>query len=88
MLTLDIRPNVFKFLKTLQPKQYRQVASKIFELMHNPRLHDSILFENPWYRTDIGEYRIVYKFDDQTVSILGVGKRNDDEVYREVKRLQ
>lgn len=35
---------------------------------------------------DQGEYRIVYRFDDRSVSILVVGKRNDDEVYKKLAR--
>ena len=32
-------------------------------------------------RVDQGEYRIVYFFDEDTVTIVVVGKRNDDDVY-------
>ena len=34
------------------------------------------------FRADIGECRIVYRFDEKSVSLLVVYKRNDDEVYK------
>jgi hypothetical protein len=36
---------------------------------------------------DIGEYRIIYRFDEGTFSIPAIGKRNDGEVYRLLRRL-
>jgi mRNA interferase RelE/StbE len=40
-------------------------------------------------RVDSGEYRIVYRFDTNLdlVEVILVGKRNDDEVYKQLKRL-
>jgi mRNA-degrading endonuclease RelE of RelBE toxin-antitoxin system len=38
------------------------------------------------YRKDVGEYRIIYKFDDETVYVLLIGKRNDDDVYKRLTR--
>lgn len=35
---------------------------------------------------DMGEHRIVYRFDDKTVSVLIVDKHNDDEVYNKLSR--
>jgi mRNA interferase RelE/StbE len=75
------------FLKTLPPKQFKQVFTKLWDLRINPRPHDSIKlvgFDDK-YRTDIGEYRIVYTFDAAIVTIEVIGKRNDGDVYRKVK---
>ncbi len=38
---------------------------------------------------DSGEYRIVYRFDADAdlVEVILVRKRNDDEVYKKLKRL-
>jgi mRNA interferase RelE/StbE len=38
-------------------------------------------------RKDSGEYRVVYRYDDTTVYIMLIGKRNDDEVYKQLERL-
>jgi mRNA interferase RelE/StbE len=42
-----------------------------------------------FYRVDSGEYRIIYRFtpEEDLVEIILVGKRNDDEVYEQFKRL-
>ncbi|NJO40557.1 MAG: type II toxin-antitoxin system RelE/ParE family toxin [Cyanobacteria bacterium CRU_2_1] len=42
-----------------------------------------------YYRVDTGEYRIVYRFtpSEDLVEIVLVGKRNDDEVYKQLNRL-
>jgi len=38
------------------------------------------------HRVDQGEFRIVYRFDEKSVAVLIVGKRNDDEVYKKLSR--
>jgi mRNA interferase RelE/StbE len=38
------------------------------------------------YRVDIGEYRVIYSFNETIVSIFIVGKRNDSEVYKNAKK--
>lgn len=83
MLKIDITKSAGKFIKKLPPKHYRQVVSTILSLRENPTPHDSEqLTGYPEYlRVDIGEYRIVYRFDEETVHVAVVGKRNDDEVY-------
>ncbi len=87
MLKLDITHDAHKFLKKLPPKQYRQVVSKMLSLMKDPKPHDTkqlIGFPEYW-RTDIGEYRIVYKFSEDLVKIEIIGKRNDSDVYRQFR---
>jgi mRNA-degrading endonuclease RelE of RelBE toxin-antitoxin system len=36
---------------------------------------------------DSGEYRIIYRFDDQNVRMVLIGKRNDAAVHKELQRL-
>jgi mRNA-degrading endonuclease RelE of RelBE toxin-antitoxin system len=81
----QIEKKVFDFLDTLPAKQKSQIAIKILQLFNDPRPNDSIKLKGGKddYRTDIGEYRILYSFSATTgVQILKVGKRNDGEVYR------
>lgn len=88
MYKLDITKAAGKFVKKLDAKQYRQVLSKILELREEADPHDSKqLIGSPEYRrVDIGEYRIIYRVEKDTVKIAVVGKRNDDDVYRRFKR--
>jgi len=37
-------------------------------------------------RVDIGEYRVIYREQDNVILILVIGKRNDDEVYKILDR--
>jgi len=83
VLSLRITKQVRKFFDTLPPKQYRQVFNKILSLMEDPMPTDSIQLQgHPYRRADIGEYRIVYRVQDDCLNVAFVGKRNDDDVYR------
>ncbi len=86
---LDISRDAQGFLRDMQqPKQYKQIACKIFSLLKDPSPPDSKhLSGYPGYlRVDSGEYRIVYTNVDSIIRIVLVGKRNDDEVYRAMQR--
>ena len=88
MLKMDITKSAGKSIKKLPPKRFKQVVGTILGLRENPKPHDSKqLIGYPEYqRVDIGEYRIIYRFDTSTVYIATVGKRNDDEVYKRFKQ--
>ena len=89
MYKLDITRAVDRFLKKLQPKQFRQVVQTILTLRFDPTPHDSKqLIGSPEYRrVDMGEFRIVYRIEDDVIKIAVVGKRNDNDVYRKFDRL-
>jgi mRNA interferase RelE/StbE len=90
MLKIEVSKTAAKFLKKLPPKHARQVAQKIQGLRESPEPHDSQpLRGHPFYRrADIGEYRIVYyvSTDGSTLLVDIVGKRNDDDVYKQLSR--
>lgn len=77
------------FLDTLPPKQFRQVVTTVFRLLSEPYPHDSKQLKGyPYHRVDIGEYRIVYEVEGDDLRVVLIGKRNDDEVYRLLKRMK
>lgn len=88
MNKLDITKAAGNFLEKLPPKQFRQIVRTIFKLREETEPHDSKqLAGHPEYRrVDIGEYRIIYRVDNDTVKICVVGKQNDSEVYKQFKR--
>ena len=89
MHKLSIDRDALKFVQGLDAKQYRQVFNKILSLLSDPAPADSIAMKDyVGRRADIGEYRIVYRFEleQDTVFIDVVDKRNDDAVYRHLKR--
>jgi mRNA interferase RelE/StbE len=91
MAKLDGLETVLDFLKGLQPKIAAQIAKKVLALKVEPLPHDSKQLKGypGFYRVDSGEYRIVYRFeaDEDLVEVILVGKRNDDEVYQQLKQL-
>ena len=88
MLKLEITKQARNFFKILPPKQYRQVFNKILSLLENPRPADSEQLQgHPYRRADVGEYRIVYRVHEDCLVVVLVGKRNDDEIYRLLKKL-
>jgi mRNA interferase RelE/StbE len=85
MLKLLVSKKAQKFLDGLPPKQFRQIIRKVFALLENPRPHDSEELRGyPFLRNDAGEYRIIYDVQGDTLRVIVVGKRNDEEVYRQL----
>jgi mRNA interferase RelE/StbE len=91
MTKLDGLKSVLDCLAGLQPKHAGQIARKIIALGEHPIPSDSQSLKGyaDLRRIDIGEYRIVYSYNEKNdlVEIILVGKRNDDEIYRRLKRM-
>ena len=87
-MLMDITHDSLKFLRTLDPRQFHQVVTALFRLLQDPEPHDSAsLTGYPFRRVDIGEYRIVYRVDGEHLRVPLIGRRNDDDVYRRLRRL-
>ncbi|WP_353740620.1 type II toxin-antitoxin system RelE family toxin [Desulfoferrobacter suflitae] len=75
-----------KFLRPLPARQYRQIFNKIPALMEDPEPSDSSPLRGyPYRRADIGEYRILYRVEQDCLKVALVGKRNDDAIYRRLQ---
>lgn len=90
MYSLTVARDVLQELgdpQRYQAKIARQLLLKILELTLNPRPQDCKAID-AGYRVDSGEHRIYYEVDDTSrlISVLLVGKRGDDEIYRRLKR--
>ena len=76
-----------KFIHKLNSKQSKQVFTKVMDLAASSTPHDSIVMKNlGLHRATCGEYRIVYKFDDEFLDVVVIGNRNDRDVYKTLKR--
>lgn len=86
---IDLTRRAHKFLEDLQSKQCKQVAMRIFSLMREPYPADcKHLAGHPGFRRiDVGEYRVCYEVNNGIVRVAVVGARNDDAVYKELKRV-
>lgn len=70
-------------------KHQRQIKDYILSLQDNPIPHDVkklVGYEN-YLRADIGEYRIIYRYDfkKNLVTVVLAGNRNDNQIYRVAK---
>ncbi len=88
MWQLDLGKPAKRFLSKLPHKQQGQVWRKLFELQEKPFPNDfKKLHGLPYVRVDVGEYRIVYHVSSNLIVVRIIGKRNDDEVYKKLKRM-
>lgn len=89
-MRLKVSKQAGRFVEDLQAKQYKQAVSTVLALLKNPEPHDSKQLKGSAdrnRRVDVGEYRIVYRVAADTVLVLVVGKRDDDEAYKILERL-
>ena len=88
MRTIDFTKRAQKYIKTLVPKHQKQIIKNILALQENVQPQDSKkLHGYDYHRIDSGEYRIIYWWNDTTVFVLLVGKRNGAEVYKKLRRM-
>jgi mRNA interferase RelE/StbE len=90
MLKVQLNKQAAAFLGTIPAKHARQIAERITALRSDPA---SVLSEDlkgfaPFRRFKSGEYRVVFFIADNTVHIPVVGKRNDDDIYKQIARFQ
>lgn len=88
MLKPDLSNDAIRFLQKLDKKQFGQLFTAITGLCADPRPIDSISMGNgTHFRKDVGEYRIIYRFDkDEQLYVTVVAKRNDKAAYEEFDR--
>jgi len=88
MLVLKPSKAAVQFIEELPAKQFRQVWLKVLGLLADPQPSDAKRLQGyDYYRTDFGEYRIIYQVVEETLELILIGKRNDDEVYKQLRRL-
>jgi mRNA interferase RelE/StbE len=90
MLRIDLSKQAIEFLEDLPNKQSKQILNKIDALLLNPNSVPSGLIKggNGERRIKAGEFRIIYEIMDNLLTIWLIDRRNDDKIYRQMKRLQ
>jgi mRNA interferase RelE/StbE len=89
LLKLKLSAEAAQFIASVGGKQAGQISLKIFELLKNPTPGDSEALRGTtgnYRRADAGECRIVYRVFDDELEVPLVGRRKDDEIYKQVKR--
>jgi mRNA interferase RelE/StbE len=88
-LKLEISKQVAKSLEHLPPKHFKQILGKIMKLLEDPYPQDFKKIkvgEKEYSRVDNGEYRIIYRVNTRLLTLVLIDKRNDDSVYKTLKR--
>ena len=93
MPLLSLSKSARDFIRDLNDvKRHRHVTNKLLALTAEAFPADSSALQGAefvgFYRVDIGEYRIIYSYSEDTdvVSVYVIGKRDGDEVYKEFKQ--
>jgi mRNA interferase RelE/StbE len=87
MYKIKLHKQAVKFIDNLPTKQQRQIATALLSLQKNIQPQDSKKLQGyDYYRIDSGEYRIIYNWDSECISVYIIGKRNDSDVYRKLQR--
>ncbi len=88
MLKIKISKDADRFLKKIPAKHARQIFERIALLRNDPFAIKSLELKgfSPFCRFRSGEYRVIFRIDDDTLHITIIGKRNDDEVYKQLRR--
>lgn len=88
MLILDISSLGVEFTARLPKKHADQIGRKIQTLLTSPYPPDSkTLVGFPLLRVHAGEYRIIYQVYGDVLAVVLIGRRNDNDVYRRLKRI-
>jgi mRNA interferase RelE/StbE len=80
MYQVVIEKQAQKQLSKISPPDYSKVVTALKELASNPRPYGyKKLKGRPGYRVRVGDYRIIYRIEDNilTVFILTIGHRRD-----------
>lgn len=90
MRKIDFSRQAEAFLRKLPAKHARQVAERIVASASDPQSAalEPLKGHAPLMRPKAGEYRVIVEFDAELLTVLLVGKRNDDEVYKLLERLR
>ena len=85
MLELEFSNQAAKFIKknkATSPIIIRSIHKEILNLLNDPKNNSKKLVDHSYFRIRIGDYRVIYKFDHNTLYILAIGKR--DKIYNEL----
>lgn len=89
MIKLSVEEHVLKFLGRIDRKRAGQLALKMLSLTANLSLQDAEALRGSrsnCLRADVGDYRIIYRLHGDVIQVVLIGRRNDDDVYKEMKR--
>ncbi len=82
---VEISPKALKFLKTLNKKDLKRVTSALILLQDFPYPPKAIKLSNiDLYRVRVGNFRILYKVEDEKLLVLVINVGHRREIYRQI----
>ncbi|MGH6819432.1 MAG: type II toxin-antitoxin system RelE family toxin [Methylocella sp.] len=90
MLKVKLSRQADRFLQKIPAKHGKQIAERIQILRDDPASlpTEDLKGHSPFRRLKSGKYRVVYFIEDETLFVTLIGKRNDDEIYKQIARFQ
>lgn len=83
MYSIKLIPQAQKDLDKLSVKVFNKIKTAILKLSYAPRPHGSIkLTQAEGYRIRVGDYRLLYRIDDNSKEIYVYRIKHRREVYR------
>lgn len=89
-LRIRLEARALDFLEKIPEKHAGQIARKINAVAADPQERPAHPLKGfpEYFRVKSGEYRFIYRIEDGVLLlVLIIGKRNDDEIYRDFVRL-
>ena len=89
MMKIILSKSSEAFLNRLPEKHLQQILMRMEDLAKNPLPLDQVALKGNlrnYGRISSGEYRIIFMIEDNNLKIVLVGKRNDAEIYKILKR--
>ncbi|MGQ0486394.1 MAG: type II toxin-antitoxin system RelE family toxin [Hyphomicrobiales bacterium] len=90
MLKVKLSKQADRFLQKIPARHAKQIAERILALRNDPASTptEDLKGHPPFRRLESGEYRAVYFIEEKTLFITLIGKRNDDEIYKQIARFR
>lgn len=87
--TVCFAPAAARELRKLAPAERRQIARRIDSLADDPRPDGCAKLKGAagLYRIRVGDFRIVYRIDENALIVLVAAIGNRRDIYDELKRL-
>ena len=83
MYKIRLLKSADKLLKSLQQKDRIKIAETIQQLSDNPRpVGCKKLKDTNLYRIRIGDYRVIYKIEDEVLSVLVIRIGHRKDIYK------
>lgn len=86
MYTVELKPKACKFIKARNTKLQRQLIDRVESLANDPRPQNCKLLcsYEKLYRIRSGDYRIIYKIDDEQKVVTIDWIRHRRNAYRQM----